>query len=122
METECMQFQEVICMGDGIIVAFIFLILIVAVYWKPLSAGFQIRALERKYRTEREQLKPMYGVWMICHDEPLGLGDRIDSGPQFAEAMRHLSFGVNSAVAVLDAMEVQSGKKSAEIEMRRSPP
>ena len=54
----------------------------------------------------------MYGVWMICYEEPLGTGCIEDSSPKFAEAMKHLPFAVNTAVAVLDAMEAQSGKNA----------
>ena len=97
-------------MGKYIIVAIIFLILIVAIYWKPLFAWHKVRVFERQYREEREQLKPMYAVWMVCYDEPLGMGGYENSSPQFAAAMKHLSFGVSSAVAVLDAMEAQYRK------------
>ena len=94
-------------MGKYFIVATVFLVLIVTVYWKSLSAGHKVRVLERQYQEEREQLKPMYGVWMICYDEPLGTGDSEDSGSKFVETMKHLPFAVNTAVAVLDAMENQ---------------
>lgn len=94
-------------MGKYFIVVTVFLVLVVTVYWKPLSAGHKVRVLERLYEEEREQLKPMYGVWMICYDEPLGAGDSEDSGSKFVETMKHLPFAVNTAVAVLDAMENQ---------------
>ena len=89
------------------IVAAAFLVLVVFVYWKPLSAGYKVRVLERQYRVEREQLKPLYGVWMICHDGPMGIGGCESAGHQFAEIAKHQSFAVNTAVAVMDAMEVK---------------
>lgn len=91
----------------------IFFVFVVIVYWRPISAMFKVKALERKYQEERNQLKPLYGVWMICYDGPMGVGSYENAGPQFAEAMKHLSFAANTAVAVLDSMEAQCGKKSA---------
>lgn len=99
-------------MGKYFIVAIAFLVLIVIVYWKPLSARHKVKVLERQYQEEREQLKPMYGVWMICYDEPLGTGGSENSGSKFVETMKHLPFAVNTAAAVLDAMEAQYGKKA----------
>lgn len=99
-------------MGKYIIVAIVILILVVIVYYRFISAWCKVKVLERQYQEEREQLKPMYGVWRICYDAPLGMGGSGNSAPQFAETMKHLSFAVNTAVAVLDAMEVQYGKKA----------
>ena len=88
--------------------AAVFLIFVALVYWWPIFIAHKIKVLERRYREEREQLKPLYGVWMICYDGPMGVGSYENAGPQFAKAMKHLSF----AVAVLDSMEIQCGKKS----------
>ena len=99
-------------MDKYFIVAIVFLVLIATVYWKPLSARHKVKVLEQQYQEEREQLKPMYGVWMICHDEPLGTGNSGDSGPKFVETMKHRSFAVNTAIAVLDTMKAQYRKKA----------
>ena len=87
--------------------AAVFLIFVALVYWWPIFIAHKIKVLERRYREEREQLKPLYGVWMICHDGPMGIGGCESAGHQFAEIAKHQSFAVNTAVAVMDAMEVK---------------
>lgn len=99
-------------MLEYIIIAIGILVFIVVVYSKPLYTAHKVNVLERQYRAEREQMKAKYGVWTICYDKPLGEGGSQNSAPQFVETMKHLSFAVNTAVAVLDAMEGQHGKKA----------